>query len=408
MTEKLEEYSPTARCTNPECRSWHTSVRYIRRQKHTRHHICLVCGNLFSTLMRDRPDWIAADMFAKPARQMKRVTFRGTMCSKASIANSLGLTRYILKRLLEQHDQDADAVERALVKERNPEPITFVAADSVRHYPWLIRHKKYSILTSGALRQIGAPFRLYGENATRPATAAVFHCGQCGGHAVMLLTNVKDGAEKCRTCSHTIHGMARNGQMKTYKLWKHLLTRQKAKEPVECSWLNAVTGVTALVADIGECPGNDYFLCRRKEASGWIRGNVYWRRDMPGLWRITADDSWHLQSGHLTQVGATIRLCEKPAVFLCHLCNRHAIESRSAVLKFQFDRCTDCRNADAGIEWRGERLSVVEWSARTGIPAAVLYDRVRNGWDAERMLTTPPRPPRGLHAKQTSDPIQDT
>lgn len=42
----------------------------------------------------------------------------------------------------------------------------------------------------------------------------------------------------------------------------------------------------------------------------------------------------------------------------------------------------------------GEELSLVDWSARTGIPYAVLYSRLRLGWSAERILTTPPQSPR--------------
>lgn len=286
---------------------------------------------------------------------------------------------------------------------------TLVASQSVRHYPWLVQSRKqYSILTSGDLRQVGAPFRLWGENARRPVTAAVFRCGRCSGHTVMWIENVKAGAETCRTCSKTVHGMARRGDSRAYKCWQHLLTRYRHNEIVEYSWLHPRTGVTAFLSDVGECPGDNYYLCRRTEAGFWVRGNVYWRKALPGIWQTTADDAWMMRSGDLHQVGATMRLSGRLAVYFCHRCNRHVIESRIAIIKCNHDRCADCREAEAGIRWRGERLSVFEWAARTGIPASVLHDRLRNGWTAERMLTTPPKPYRGRHAVQASDPIQDT
>jgi hypothetical protein len=43
------------------------------------------------------------------------------------------------------------------------------------------------------------------------------------------------------------------------------------------------------------------------------------------------------------------------------------------------------------LTWRGETLSIVEWSERTGLPATALYKRFQMGWDVERMLTAPRR-----------------
>lgn len=272
---------------------------------------------------------------------------------------------------------------------------TLVARQSVRNYPWLIRSRKQEVVSSGQLRQVGAPFRLWGKHSRKPCPAAVFRCGACGGHDICIIANVKAGAETCWVCARVIHGATVPDNLKSYKAWKQLLTRYKAKDLVEFEWLNETTGVTAFMRDLGQCPGDDHYLCRRVEAMGWIRGNTYWRKVMPGIWSSTADDSWLMRSGQLHQVGATIRLTGKPAVYHCGVCDRFVIESRSAVLKFGHDRCTDCREADSGVLWQGLRLSIPEWSKRTGIPSTVLHDRMRYGWDAERMLTTPAREYRG-------------
>jgi hypothetical protein len=41
------------------------------------------------------------------------------------------------------------------------------------------------------------------------------------------------------------------------------------------------------------------------------------------------------------------------------------------------------------LTWNGETLTLVEWSQRTGIQAEVLLRRLRRGWSAEQVLTTP-------------------
>jgi hypothetical protein len=298
-------------------------------------------------------------------------------------------------------------IEQDRQQDQQQEVTTLVASASAQYYPWLIKKKKYSIVIHGDLRQAGAPFRLWGERCVKPATAAVFLCKKCQKHSVMLLCNVKAGAETCYTCARTIHGMARNGNCRTYKLWQHLLTRYRANEVVEFAWLHPVTGVTAFVADVGECPGDDHYLCRRTEAGFWVRGNVYWRKALPGVWQSTSDDGWRLHSGHLHQIGATMKLSGKPAVYHCGVCDRHVIESRAGIIKSKHDRCTHCREIAASIEWRGKRQSVVEWAADTGIPVSVLHDRMRYGWDVERMLTTPPKPYRGRHSQISADSTQE-
>lgn len=40
------------------------------------------------------------------------------------------------------------------------------------------------------------------------------------------------------------------------------------------------------------------------------------------------------------------------------------------------------------IEYRGERLTISQWSRRTGINYCTLYSRVKAGWDVGRILTT--------------------
>src|SRR3990170_194009 len=43
------------------------------------------------------------------------------------------------------------------------------------------------------------------------------------------------------------------------------------------------------------------------------------------------------------------------------------------------------------LEYQGERLTLSEWSERTGLPYKVIYARLRLGWDAERIFAAPPK-----------------
>jgi hypothetical protein len=50
------------------------------------------------------------------------------------------------------------------------------------------------------------------------------------------------------------------------------------------------------------------------------------------------------------------------------------------------------RRDNVRIEWRGESLTVPEWSRRTGLQATAIYQRINKlGWTVERALTTPVR-----------------
>jgi hypothetical protein len=42
------------------------------------------------------------------------------------------------------------------------------------------------------------------------------------------------------------------------------------------------------------------------------------------------------------------------------------------------------------LTWKGETLTLAEWSQRTGIRVRTLLERCREGWSVERVLTTPP------------------
>ena len=46
----------------------------------------------------------------------------------------------------------------------------------------------------------------------------------------------------------------------------------------------------------------------------------------------------------------------------------------------------------AAIRFNGLTLTYREWSERTGIPAVTIHKRVKMGWTADRILTTPVRP----------------
>jgi hypothetical protein len=55
------------------------------------------------------------------------------------------------------------------------------------------------------------------------------------------------------------------------------------------------------------------------------------------------------------------------------------------------------RHTNQTITHQGETLTVQEWSRRTGIGAPALYWRLHDGWDAERILTTPTAPTYTAH-----------
>lgn len=52
------------------------------------------------------------------------------------------------------------------------------------------------------------------------------------------------------------------------------------------------------------------------------------------------------------------------------------------------------RTGRRGVVIGGERLTVREWSERTGIPANIIYVRLSRGWTLERAVGTPVRPRR--------------
>jgi len=43
------------------------------------------------------------------------------------------------------------------------------------------------------------------------------------------------------------------------------------------------------------------------------------------------------------------------------------------------------------VTWDGEMLTLAQWSARTGMAARQLRERLRAGWSVEQVLTTPVR-----------------
>jgi hypothetical protein len=43
------------------------------------------------------------------------------------------------------------------------------------------------------------------------------------------------------------------------------------------------------------------------------------------------------------------------------------------------------------VEYSGETHTLFEWSAKVGISSQILYSRIHNGWDLERVFTQPVR-----------------
>jgi hypothetical protein len=48
------------------------------------------------------------------------------------------------------------------------------------------------------------------------------------------------------------------------------------------------------------------------------------------------------------------------------------------------------RHRSDPLTWKGETLTIAEWSERTGIRVRTLLERCRKGWSVEQVLTTPP------------------
>lgn len=60
------------------------------------------------------------------------------------------------------------------------------------------------------------------------------------------------------------------------------------------------------------------------------------------------------------------------------------------------------------LEYNGEELSLREWAERTKIPYSVIYSRIRLGWTAERILTTPTRRPQTIGSQTVREISQRT
>lgn len=62
------------------------------------------------------------------------------------------------------------------------------------------------------------------------------------------------------------------------------------------------------------------------------------------------------------------------------------------------------------VAFNGETMTISQWAEKTGIKAAILYDRLRNGWSPERMLSEGKFENRirtKFHMKMTPDKVEE-
>jgi hypothetical protein len=129
--------------------------------------------------------------------------------------------------------------------------------------------------------------------------------------------------------------------------------------------------------------------CARRRGGGWrIAGENHVEA------KLTEDAVLHMRSEY---AGGTVSFRE--------LGRRHGVTSQAARYAVTGRTWSHLTGAVAALpmslrphvdahwlEMGGERLTIVQWSKRLGIPKSTIGGRLRRGWSVERALTTPPGP----------------
>ncbi len=70
---------------------------------------------------------------------------------------------------------------------------------------------------------------------------------------------------------------------------------------------------------------------------------------------------------------------------------KSGLKERLKTLDGDLDRVMNYRQKKIQITWRGESLTLGQWSKRTGLSVNAIRTRLDAGWPAERIFTTPCR-----------------
>lgn len=102
---------------------------------------------------------------------------------------------------------------------------------------------------------------------------------------------------------------------------------------------------------------------------------------------ITVDPRWNVFENFLADMG------QRPSP-------KHSIERRDNNGPYAPENCVWATNrqqannrggrkANVLLTYAGETLNVTQWAARTGLSGNQIRNRIRKGWTAEKILTTP-------------------
>lgn len=100
---------------------------------------------------------------------------------------------------------------------------------------------------------------------------------------------------------------------------------------------------------------------------------------------ITVCDRWHKFENFLADMGAS-----SPELSIDRIDNNAGYSPENCRWA---TRKQNARNTSKNrlITYKGETACVAEWAERTGLPHALILQRLKSGWDAHKIFTTPPK-----------------